>query len=80
MDFLTKVVGPLTVLQWIGVFVAVTVVFPALGRLFGKKEQHDDKLTPARCLGCGWQGKVSKYHRTCPKCGNQITKLSKKEG
>jgi rRNA maturation endonuclease Nob1 len=26
-----------------------------------------------RCAGCGWLGTVSKFHRTCPKCGNQIT-------
>ena len=32
------------------------------------------KKVPGKCLGCGWTGEVSLYHRTCPKCGNNITK------
>lgn len=79
VDVLSNQVGPLSVLQWIGAVVVGLILLSAVPRLFRSKTQHDDKLAAARCLGCGWQGKVSKYHRTCPKCGNQITRMSKNE-
>jgi predicted RNA-binding Zn-ribbon protein involved in translation (DUF1610 family) len=81
MDFLSAPVGPLTVGQWIGALVVFMALSSFLGVLRRRSEAkaHSGTVSAARCLGCGWQGKVSRYHRTCPKCGNSITRLSKGE-
>lgn len=81
MEFLSNQVGPLTVGGWIGALVVLSIVssvFSAMRRKAGGGGAGTT-LSAARCMGCGWQGKVSKYHRTCPKCGNSITRLSKNE-
>ena len=81
MDFLSQAVGPLSLGQWIGVLVALLVVFPLLNKLGSWSKRHGEQanLGEAKCLGCGWKGRVSKYHRTCPRCGNAITRLSRGE-
>ena len=69
---------PLTVLQWT---IALVVFGIALGAWTRFTRRHDSavggKLSEASCIGCGWKGRVSKYHRQCPKCGNAITKTSR---
>jgi hypothetical protein len=30
--------------------------------------EHDANYRSVQCATCGWQGMVSKYVRTCPKC------------
>ncbi len=81
MDFLNQSVGPLTLGQWIGALVAFLVISSALSAMKRKSEQKEAaaNTSEARCLGCGWQGRVSRYHRTCPKCGNSITRLARGE-
>lgn len=79
MDWLSTPVGPLTVQQWGLVVFAIVVAFSLVNWLTGSKRHDSRALTRGRCLGCGWEGSVSKYHRTCPKCGNKITRLSKGE-
>ena len=80
MEFLAQHVGPLTVGQWIGVVVAVSLIKPLLGFLKSLRgSSGGDNLSEANCLVCGWSGRVSKYHRTCPKCGNEITRLNRGE-
>ncbi|MCP4867729.1 MAG: hypothetical protein GY898_03310 [Proteobacteria bacterium] len=71
-------VGPLTVQEWGLALIGISSLF-TIGRFMfgGKKTAGSDNLAPASCLGCGWQGNVSKYHRTCPKCGNNITRLQR---
>ena len=80
MEWLNNPVGPLTVQQW-GLIIFVLIVgFSIYNWLSAKKAAAGEGgLTRARCIGCGWEGNVSKFHRTCPKCGNQITRLSKHE-
>jgi ribosomal protein L32 len=81
MDFLDKVVGPLSVLQWAGVLLGIVALTSIAGWMRRAKgtAAADAKLTDASCLGCGWKGRVSRYHRTCPKCGNNITRLSARD-
>ncbi len=73
-------IGPLTFQEWGLLVVGLVVVFGVInwlkGRGGGAGEQN---LTWASCMGCQWQGRVSKYHRTCPKCGNNITRIQKNE-
>ena len=80
MEWLHNQVGPLSVQQWgLAIFVMV-VGFAVFNMLNGKKASRSaEGLTRARCVGCGWEGNVSKFHRTCPKCGNQITRMSRHE-
>lgn len=73
-------VGPLTVQEWALALIAMSVVFTIFRFMFGKKKTAGaDNLAAASCLGCGWKGMVSKYHRTCPKCGNNVTRLNKND-
>ena len=81
MDFLSTPVGPLSIGQWAGAVAAFLVVSSLFSSMRQKTEQAKGSAgSPARCLGCGWEGKVSRYHRTCPRCGNSITRLAKGEG
>lgn len=78
MEFLDTQIGPLT----IGQIAIALVVFSIAVTLFNKLTKKEEsavggKLSAAHCMGCGWQGNVSKFHRQCPKCGNAITKLNK---
>jgi ribosomal protein L32 len=81
MDALNQTLGPLTMLQWflaLGGLMVVFSIFNALSRR-AKEAKGDDDTVRAKCLVCGWNGKVSRFHRTCPKCGNSITRMSKNE-
>ena len=80
MEWLDKMVGPLSIQQWgLAVFLLI-VAFTIFNMVSGKKGKAEaGGLTRARCIACGWEGNVSRFHRTCPKCGNQITRLSKNE-
>jgi len=73
-------VGPLTVQEWGLVLLGIVVFFSVLNFITArmKKTAGADKLAEASCLVCGWSGRVSRYHRTCPKCGNSITRLRPK--
>jgi hypothetical protein len=81
MDFLSTQVGPLTAGQWLGIVVAGFVLSSFMNMMRRKTASNaaGAKLSAASCLGCGWQGKVSQYHRTCPRCGNSITRLNRRE-
>ena len=81
MDFLSNQVGPLNVGQWIGAIVAFLVVSSILGAMRRRSARGPGggTVSAAGCLGCGWKGNVSRYHRTCPRCGNSITRLAKGE-
>lgn len=80
MDFLSDQVGPLSVGQWIGAVVAFLIVSSIMNAMRGRNAQGaGGTVSAAGCLGCGWKGKVSRYHRTCPRCGNSITRLAKGE-
>ncbi len=79
MEPLAVQLGPFTVLQWA---MGLVVFGFALG-LWNKFTRRQEsavggKLSDASCIGCGWKGQVSKYHRQCPKCGNSITKTSRR--
>ena len=75
MDILWTQVGPLTLIQWAIAVAVGWFAISALQAIFRKVEPETDKkeYMNMRCPGCGWLGTVSKFHRTCPKCGNQIT-------
>jgi len=79
MEFLDTAIGPFTVMQWAIGLVLFSLAISAWNMLNKKPATSaaGGKLSPAHCMGCGWKGNVSKYHRQCPKCGNAITKLSK---
>ncbi len=81
MDFLSTQVGPLSVGQWIGAVVAFIVISAVMKAIKSKGGGGRDPgaVSAAGCLGCGWNGDVSRYHRTCPRCGNSITRLNKAE-
>jgi len=73
-------VGPLSLGQWALVVIGIIAAFSVINWLSRKgKAAAESKLTSASCLVCNWKGNVSKYHRTCPKCGNSITRLTRKE-
>ncbi len=74
MEFFAREVGPLTVMQW-GIAIAIALVaISALQTMIRTMKGGESKDTvPMRCPGCGWHGSVSRFHRTCPKCGDQIT-------
>ena len=82
MDFLSQQVGPLSVQEWGLAVLGLIALFALLNwvKTAMQAPQDSDNLTPGRCLGCGWEGRVSRYHRTCPKCGNEITRLSRNSG
>jgi predicted RNA-binding Zn-ribbon protein involved in translation (DUF1610 family) len=76
---LSQYFGPFTLLQWLFVAGGAMVAMNVMGYVARTRRANEanDKAVPARCLSCHWEGKVSKYHRTCPKCGMNITKLSR---
>lgn len=79
MELLHTPLGPFTLLQWAIGLVVLSVAMSAWSKFTRKnKSAVGGKLSEAQCVGCGWKGRVSKYHRQCPKCGNSITKLSRR--
>ena len=76
LDTLGNQLGPFTLLQWalgaIAFGFALQIFTGIKHRVIANKAGG---LTKAKCLGCGWNGRVSKFHRTCPKCGNVVTRL-----
>jgi rRNA maturation endonuclease Nob1 len=75
MEILSRQVGPYTLLQWIIGLAVVYVLVTVLQKVFKKATAKPDKdFVAMRCAGCGWVGKVSRFHRTCPKCGDNITR------
>jgi anaerobic ribonucleoside-triphosphate reductase len=73
-------IGPLTLLEWGLALIGIMVLFSIINLITGKKKTAGaDNLSAASCLGCGWEGPVSKYHRTCPRCGNNITRMKQGE-
>ncbi len=80
MEVFETQVGPLTLGQW-GLVVIGVIILSSVLRWAARKGKAagQDKLTSASCLVCNWKGSVSKYHRTCPKCGNNITRMTRKE-
>jgi len=81
MDALNQPFGPLTLLQWFLSLGGLMVFFAVVNSMAAsrKARKGEEGAMEAKCLGCGWRGKVSRFHRTCPKCGNSITRLSKNE-
>ncbi len=80
MDWLSNDIGPLTVQQWGLAVIALMAVSAIVNWLKSRPNSSDqEKLSEGRCLVCSWSGKVSRYHRTCPKCGNSITRMSRNE-
>ena len=78
MEFLAIHIGPGTLGQIILGLVIFSVAISAWNKFSRRNESAvGGKLSAAHCMGCGWKGNVSKYHRQCPKCGNAITKLNK---
>ncbi len=78
MEFLTTQLGPLNLWQWAAVLVVGSVAMSSGSKFLKRKESAvGGKLQAASCIGCGWKGNVSKYHRQCPKCGNSITRMSR---
>ena len=80
MDLLNATFGPFSVLQWGGglVLFGVLVGFWNTWSASRSPSGLQGKLAPASCLSCGWKGKVSKFHRTCPKCGDAITRTQRR--
>ena len=33
-----------------------------------RRVDHGPHVVPKNCTSCGWKGRVSKLHRTCPMC------------
>jgi hypothetical protein len=60
----------------VGVGIAVAgVVGAAVYRwIFRDRREVAETSTHIRkeCLSCGWQGLVSKFHKKCPNCGDEI--------
>ncbi|GEM_PF-1074106 len=74
MEFLARQVGPLTLMQWAIAIVVGYVAISLLQSILKKADGSESKDTVSmRCAGCGWHGSVSRFHRTCPKCGDNIT-------
>jgi Zn finger protein HypA/HybF involved in hydrogenase expression len=73
---MAKHIGPFTVLQWsIGAIAfgfALQIGTAIKHRLIANKATG---MSKAKCLNCSWSGRVSKFHRTCPKCGNVVTRV-----
>ena len=74
MDMDTVLFGTYTVgavLKYAGIALGGIVVLATLIKLFGKSESSEH-VQPVECLGCGWQGQVSRYAGRCPKCNNPL--------
>lgn len=69
--------GPFSLKEWAIYLVLFGFALQAYTAI--KRKLVSDKATgnlmKSKCLGCGWSGKVSKHHRSCPKCGNVITRV-----
>ena len=78
-ELLDTVLGPYTLKEWAIGLIAFGVVLQVVTTLKQKviADRATSGLTKARCLGCNWRGQVSKYHRTCPKCGSAISRLER---
>ncbi len=75
-ELLDTVLGPYTIKEWGLGFIAFGVVLQVFTTLKHKvvADRATSGLTKAQCLSCNWRGRVSKYHRACPKCGSAITR------
>ncbi|MCO4768938.1 MAG: hypothetical protein KDA24_02845 [Deltaproteobacteria bacterium] len=78
-DFLSKLdhyMGPFTIKQWGLGLLAIGFALQIYTEIRRKLEANaaTGSTSHAKCLGCGWRGKISKFHRTCPKCGNIVTR------
>jgi len=70
-------IGPFSFMEWaiyLVLFGLALQTYTAIKRKMAA-EQSTSSLIKSKCLGCGWSGKVSKHHRSCPRCGNVITRL-----
>lgn len=70
----TIVFGNFTVQDLI---IAAVVVFIAsvcwkIAKKFFRKDRSDAYAVSVKCYTCGWEGKVSKFTRKCPKCNSEI--------
>jgi hypothetical protein len=60
-----------TVLKYAGIGIGGIVVLAILIKLFGKSEPNEH-VQAVECLGCGWQGQVSRYAGRCPQCNTPL--------
>ena len=74
MDTLNyEVFAGITVLHLGIALVVVLLVLIGLQSLRKEETPGKDIFIKARCGGCGWAGKLSKYQRKCPACGGEVT-------
>jgi hypothetical protein len=49
-------------------------VIRLISKALSKKEQAGPSTHEFKeCYSCGWKGKVSKFHKKCPSCGDTLT-------
>ena len=51
------------------------VVISVIWRVFAwiaNSRKTDPNTVAAKCPGCGWRGRVSRFKRQCPMCGTRI--------
>ena len=61
------------ILVWeLGLVVALVLVGPRLIRELFVRKKKTEHHRQATCHACGWQGRVSKYARRCPKCNEDV--------
>ena len=55
-------------------FGAALIVGSLLRKMLREGNDKPDPSTHVRkeCTGCGWAGTVSKFHKKCPNCGEEI--------
>jgi len=76
MEFIDTVIGPWTIKEW-AIGLVIFGVLLQIGTTIKHKflaDKATGNLRKARCPACRWNGKVSKFHHTCPKCGNNIVR------
>ena len=70
MDLNTIIFGDYTlktILIYGGIGVGAIILLTLLKKLF-KSEDKSEHIQVVRCKSCGWQGQVSRYAGSCPKC------------
>lgn len=65
----TKLAGSVTVLQAIGIAVALLLGYVAVKALTKKPPVQDALRAKMTCGVCGWTGMVSKHKSRCSSCG-----------
>lgn len=65
--------GGVTVIHITVALIVLFIVGIALQSLRKRQDDGESMMVSARCTGCGWTGKLSRYQRKCPRCNGEVS-------